>query len=455
MITLQFDRGTLTAEGDEERLASLRLPSARRDPRVRLWRAPARCYPSILRALETSGEAFEDRAVGYERLDLPCRLDREPFPYQTEALDAWWRAGGRGVVALPTGSGKTFVAQLAMERAGCATIVVTPTIDLMQQWFGVLQSSFETEVGLVGGGYHEPRAVTVTTYDSAYIHMERLGDRYGLIVFDECHHLPGPSYRQAADASLAPRRLGLTATPEREDGADELYAELIGPVVYRQDIRGLAGEYLSDYETVRVRVELTAGEREQYLRSRQIYLDFLREHGIRIASPGGWSRFLIETSRSERGRKALFAYREQKAIAQASRGKLAALERLVKAHRGERVLVFTSDNATVYRISRRLLVPAITHQTRVKERHEILQGFSEGTYPVLVTSKVLNEGVDVPEASVAVVLSGSGSVREHVQRLGRILRRAAGKRAVLYEVVAGDTSEESVSTRRRRHSAYQ
>ena len=119
------------------------------------------------------------------------------------------------------------------------------------------------------------------------------------------------------------------------------------------------------------------------------------------------------------------------------------------------MLIFTNDNQTVYRISRRFFIPAITHQTKVKERHSLLQAFNAGEFPFLVTSKVLNEGVDVPAANVAVVLSGSGSVREHVQRLGRILRRAEGKQAILYEVVAEDTAERYVSQRRTQHSAYQ
>ncbi|HZO15474.1 MAG TPA: helicase-related protein, partial [Polyangiaceae bacterium] len=115
----------------------------------------------------------------------------------------------------------------------------------------------------------------------------------------------------------------------------------------------------------------------------------------------------------------------------------------------------TEDNATVYLIARRFLVPAITHQTKVKERSHILRAFNAGELNVVVTSKVLNEGVDVPEANVAIVLSGSGSVREHVQRLGRILRKREGKRAVLYEVVSAGTSEEWLSARRREHRAYQ
>jgi superfamily II DNA or RNA helicase len=148
------------------------------------------------------------------------------------------------------------------------------------------------------------------------------------------------------------------------------------------------------------------------------------------------------------------AYRTQKTISQGSTAKMRVLERLLSQHRQDRMLIFTSDNETVYRISRRFLMPAITHQTKVKERHALLSGFNAGDYPFLVTSRVLNEGIDVPAANVAVILSGSGSVREHVQRLGRILRRAKDKHAILYELVAERTGEEYVSTRRRQHNAY-
>ncbi|MFU8805805.1 MAG: helicase-related protein, partial [Bradymonadaceae bacterium] len=117
-------------------------------------------------------------------------------------------------------------------------------------------------------------------------------------------------------------------------------------------------------------------------------------------------------------------------------------------------LIFTNDNATVYRISERMLCPCITHETKLKERREILARFNEGVYRTVVTSKVLNEGVDVPMASVAIVLAGSGSVREHVQRLGRILRRGEGKKAILYELVTADSVETYVSRRRREHDAY-
>jgi superfamily II DNA or RNA helicase len=171
--------------------------------------------------------------------------------------------------------------------------------------------------------------------------------------------------------------------------------------------------------------------------------------------PEGWGQFVMLSSQSDAGRRAFDAYRRQRTLALCAPGKLTALAQLLHAHRRDRTIIFTEDNATVYAISRRFLLPAITHQTRVKERAMILGAFNQGTFTAVVTSKVLNEGVNVPEANVAIVLSGSGSVREHVQRLGRILRRREGKTAVLYEIIAAGTSEERVSDKRRDHVAYQ
>ena len=455
-MRLEYDRGTLLIHpGEGEPPPDLTLPGCTFDDRVKLWRAPAHRYRDLMRALHRAGVELDNRAGGFEPLDLRLRLEREPFPYQAEAVDAWWANGRHGVVVLPTGTGKTFVAQLIISRVARSCLVVVPTLDLMQQWYGELSTAFDVEVGLIGGGYYEPKPVTVTTYDSAYIHMERLGNQFALLVFDEVHHLPGPSYAVAAELSLAPFRLGLTATPEREDGGEFRLERLVGPIVYRREIGELAGEFLAEYETIRVRVRLSEEERETYLAERAIYRDFVEQHRIPLGSRGGWQRFLMLTSRSQEGRRAFLAYRNQKTISQASGAKLRMLETLIERHRGDRALIFTSDNDTVYRISRRFLIPAITHQTKVKERHETLQKFNSGDYPFLVTSRVLNEGVDVPAANVGIVLSGSGSVREHVQRLGRILRRREGKRATLYEVVAEDTAEEFTSSRRRQHGAYQ
>ena len=364
------------------------------------------------------------------------------------------------MVVLPTGAGKTHVACLAIDDRRRSTLVLAPTLDLVRQWYDVLRATFGVPVGVIGGGDYGVEALTVSTYDSAYLHMEHLGDKFGLLVFDECHHLPGPAYALAARAAVAPFRLGLTATPERADGRHADFDELCGPIVYRKDIVDLSGGpagYLAPYETVRLTVELGPEDRRAHDEARAIYRDFITRNGIRMSSPSGWSDFIIRSSRTDDGRRAMAAYRKQREIAFAAPAKLDYVGLLLDRHRAERVLLFTQDNATAYALSRRFLIPIITHETRVRERSEILAGLARGPadgYGAVVTSKVLNEGVDIPTASVAVVVSGSASVREHVQRLGRILRAQAGKHAQLYELVTANTAETFTSARRRDHSAY-
>ncbi|MFO0676914.1 MAG: DEAD/DEAH box helicase family protein [Polyangiaceae bacterium] len=451
--SLAFASGTLVLRGHEGGSDSLPSPWAW-DERSACHRAPASAYADVVRFLVRAKLPFEDRARKYTELPRGVRVQREPRPYQAEAFDAWTRAQGRGVVVLPTGAGKTHLAVMAIDAKRRSTLVVAPTLDLVRQWFDVLRTAFGTDVGIVGGGEFTVHDLTVTTYDSAYVHMENLGSRFGMIVFDECHHLPGASYALAARFSLAPYRLGLTATPERTDGRDADLEALVGPTVYRKDIVELSGAFLSDYATETIVVSLTPEERARYDEERAIYRAFLAKAGIRMSSPTGWSDFILRSTQSEEGLRAMAAYRKQREIAFAAPAKLEVVDELLRDHAGDRVLLFTDDNATALRISRRFLIPSITHQTKVRERSEILAGIEDGTYGAVVTSKVLNEGVDIPRANVAIVVSGSDSVREHVQRLGRILRKGEGKHALLYELVSEGTSEAYTSERRRDHSAY-
>ena len=453
-LGLAFQGGTIRIEGvnpADPRAQSL-PSSAAWDPRELVFRLPAAAYAELILRLRASQIPYQDGARAYASLALEPKVKHDPFPYQREALEAWTAHRSRGVIVLPTGAGKTYVATIAILARQRSSLVVVPTLDLLNQWYDVLAAAFGVPVGIVGGGYHDVQDLTVTTYDSAHLHMDRLGHRFGLVIFDECHHLPSLSYAMAARMSIAPYRLGLTATPERTDG--RACDDLIGPIVYRKDITELSGSFLASYETVRLEVPLSPEEREAYERERAEYIGFLRAFGIRMSDPNGWGRFLLLSSQSDAGRKAFLSYRRQRALALAAPGKINVRSRLLHQHRGDRTIVFTEDNATVYQISRRFLLPAITHQTRVKERSAILSAFNEGSLTAVVTSKVLNEGVNVPEANVAIVLSGSGSVREHVQRLGRILRKAEGKRAILYELVAAGTTEERVSDKRREHDAY-
>ena len=458
IVVLRFDQGTLVVDGvlDADTTAALSTTGFLADERSggRL-RAPAIAYRRALAVLMRSPHDVRDEARAYEALDAPLRRERVPYPHQAQALEAWIAGRRRGLVVLPTGAGKSYVAELAIARTDRSTLVVVPTIDLMNQWVVGLSLAFGPELtGAVGGGSFDVKPLTVTTYDSAYLHMGELGARFGLLIFDECHHLPSAAYAQAAELAIAPFRLGLTATPERQDGSHEALDRLVGPLVFRRDIQDMKGVYLADYETVRLTVSLSPDEQTRYQAARAEYRGFVDANMIRMSRPDGWARFLAATSRSTTGRRAWRAWREQRRIALQCEAKLHALAALLAQHAGEQAIIFTADNDTVYRIARRHLIPPITHQTPAIERRETLAAFNEGTLRTLVTSRVLNEGVDLPAASVGIVLSGSSSVREHVQRLGRILRKYGDKEAVLYEVVTAATSEEHASERRREHGAY-
>lgn len=452
MIHLEFQAGTLVIRDVDE--TAWLPPIVEWDPRSRVHRAPANAYADVVMACIRNKVPYTDNARAYADLPHGLMVHRTPRPFQKEALDAWNAHRKRGVVVLPTGAGKTYVAHMAIDAAQRSTLIVVPTLNLVAQWHAGLKAAFGLPVGIVGGGTHQVEMLTVTTYDSAYIHMEHLGARFGLVIFDECHHLPGEAYSHAAMMSLAPFRLGLSATPERPDGRHELFTDLIGPLVYRQDVTDLKGHYLADYTTEQVVVDLTPAERAEYESEYALYRSFVVSQGIRMSGRGGWQRFIQFASRSAEGRRALEAHRRQRRLAFAAPSKLDYVGHLLEQHRHDKILLFTQNNDTAYEVARRFLVPIITHQTKPAERSVILQGFSAGTFSAISTSKVLNEGVDVPDANVAIVISGSGSVREHVQRLGRILRKKGDKQATLYELVAGGTGETYTSQRRREHNAY-
>jgi superfamily II DNA or RNA helicase len=456
-LRITHDRGTLVLTGGPPEFEYTELPHVLYDPRTSTHRAQGRHYRPIIEHLVKHKLSYSDEARGWENKELGLQLQVKLTPhwYQQEALDWWWRTGKRGLIVLPTGTGKTFTAALCVQKTNRPTLVVVPTLDLLRQWVGQLKDMFAQDIGAVGGGDYFFKPITVITYDSAHIHLERWANKFGLLVYDEVHHLPGPSYAETAIGSLAPFRIGLTATPERADGGEAMYEQLVGPIVYRREITELSGDYLAEYHAKRVLIDLTPDEEETYRNCREIYRQFVQDRGISFSTPNGWQRFIFEASRSAEGWHAMKAYRTQKEIERSASGKFGMVEKLLAEHAGERAIIFTADNATVYKIARRYLIPAITHQTKVKERKQILERFHSGEYTSVVTAQVLNEGVDVPAASVGIVLSGTGSTRENVQRLGRILRKYEGKQAVLYELVARGTAEEFQSERRRQHGAFQ
>lgn len=422
------------------------------DERTLDWRAKAMDYHQVLSTLPEC----DDLAKNWQNLPLTLPANFEPRHDQKMALTAWKESERRACVCLPTGGGKTVLAMMAIAECQIATLIVVPTKDLMQQWAREIDRFFSVKAGLIGDGFYELLPITIITYQSARLHIERFGNQFGLLIFDECHHLPGPQYQRIALASIAPFRLGLSATLERQDGGEQRIYELIGPLAYEAKIHQMIGQGLAPFDIVTQKIELSAGEQQEYLACRNAYLDFVRRMRINMSSPNGFNDFVIACSRmGAAGAAAMRAFRKQKLIPQTSMQKLKAVWEILSRHANERIIIFTDSNEQAYAIGKFFLLPVITHQTKSAERKKFLDDFKTGKVHVLLSSKVLNEGVDVPEASVAIIVSGSSVVREHVQRLGRILRQSKGKRAVLYELVSENTGEHFVSMRRRQHHAYQ
>ena len=444
-VTLRFEEGTVRVDGPEEVLAD--LPGVELDPRSESGRAPAYRYAELRSVLVDRGVSADDDVLDSPGLDLASAYELRP--YQRDALEAWTDAGRRGVAELPTGSGKTVIGLAAVAAVCAPALVVVPTVDLLEQWRGELEREFDADVGQLGGGTQRVGEVTVATYDSAYLRADELGDRFGLVVFDEVHHLGGEGYRDIARLLAAPARLGLTATFERPDGAHEAVADLLGPVVYRLSPAELAGEHLAPYDIKRLEVDLTPGERERYEQYQGTFTDYLAESNIQLRSGSDYQELVKRSGTDPRAREALLAKQRAREVVMTARRKVDRLADLLDRHREDRVIVFTASTDLVYRLSERFLIPAITHETGTDERREILERFREGTYSRVVTANVLDEGVDVPDANVGILLAGSGSEREFTQRLGRLLRPGDGERALLYELVTVETAEQRVADRRR------
>ncbi len=366
---------------------------------------------------------------------------------QLRAVDAWL-ATRRGCLVMPTGTGKTEVALKLITSVASSTLIVAPVRDLMYQWHRRILLRTGIDAGILGDGVYRVSPLTVTTYDSAFLHMARLGNQFALIVFDECHHLPGPSRQDAARMCAAPYRLGLTATPYRSDGRQGLLEELIGPICYQQKLDEARGDTLANYDLHRIPVYLSDAERQRYdelSRTIQQYMFQRRQDDASFT----WQKLCQESGRDPASRRALKAFHAKSAIEDRAEEKLRVLEDLFRLHVGEPCLIFTGTNAMARDISRRFLIPCLLSHCGKRERLDILSGLEEGRYPAVVANRVLDEGVDLPDVKVAIVIGGSSSPRQATQRLGRILRRSRFGRGVLYEVVTRQTKDVARSRQRR------
>ena len=349
-------------------------------------------------------------------------------PYQAQAVEGFWH-GGSGVVVLPCGAGKTLVGAAAMARSATTTLILVTNTVSARQWRDELlkrTTLTEDEIGEYSGSRKEIRPVTIATYQvlttrrkGAYTHLDLLDARdWGLIVYDEVHLLPAPIFRMTADLQ-ARRRLGLTATLVREDGREADVFSLIGPKRFDAPWKDIENQgYIAPADCVEVRVTLFESERMAYA----------------VAEPEDRYR-----------------------LASCSPRKVGLVEKLVARHTGEPTLVIGQYLDQLDELAGRLNADLITGETSVAERQRLFQAFRTGEITLLVVSKVANFSIDLPEASVAIQVSGTfGSRQEEAQRLGRVLRpKADGRTAHFYTVVARDTVDAEFAAHRQRFLAEQ
>lgn len=349
-------------------------------------------------------------------------------PYQEQAVTSFWH-GGSGVVVLPCGAGKTLVGAGAMARSGTTTLILVTNTVSARQWRDELlrrTTLTEDEIGEYSGARKEVRPVTIATYQvlttrrkGVYPHLELLDARdWGLIIYDEVHLLPAPVFRMTADLQ-ARRRLGLTATLVREDGREDEVFSLIGPKRYDAPWKDIEAQgYIAPAECIEVRLTLSDHDRLTYA----------------TAEPEDKYRLAASAS-----------------------GKNRVVEALVAQHRGEQTLVIGQYLDQLEELAEHLSAPLITGATTVRERQRLFDAFRAGEVATLVVSKVANFSIDLPEAAVAIQVSGSfGSRQEEAQRLGRIMRpKADGRTAHFYAIVARDTVDQEFAAHRQRFLAEQ
>jgi superfamily II DNA or RNA helicase len=451
MNVLRFDRGTLClGEGRG-------LPGAVWDERVGVWRVAAYRYASIAAAARggsvTGGPALRDD-VGRARSAVVGRwIPPLLRAYQESALAAWTARGRRGLVVLPTGAGKTRLALAAMARTGAATVILVPTRALLEQWERQIVAFYGGPVGVVGDGVLRLEAITVMTFESAYRRLDDFGDRFDLLVVDEAHHFASGQRAEALEMCTAPLRLGLTATPPPEGSAGaERLAELVGPLACEVRLGELMGTHLANFDVVTLHVGLTDLEANAYERASRPFLQMRRAY-LRASPDATWAETMRAIARGSGGPQAIRDFSRACAIAAFPEAKRHLVRELLQTHARDRTLVFTARTEDAYAIALDRLIPVITSETKREERREILERFGDGRYRAIVSARVLNEGIDVPDARVAVVVSGALGAREHVQRVGRVLRPFEGKRAVVYELITRGTIDDARARQRSRNLA--
>ena len=451
---LFFDKGTICIEGSD----LIRIPYTRYDDRNKVLRSYGLRYKEIIEYLEQSELDYVDNVPNFLPAPILQMKDLKLRDYQKQAIENWEKSSMTGCVVLPTGAGKTAIGIKAIEKANTSTLVIVPTIDLMEQWqYNISKYLFDSgsdskniSIGKLGGGEENLQVITIATYDSAYLRASMIGNRFEFVIFDEVHHLPAPGYRSIAEQFIAPYRLGLTATIEREDELHELIPYLTGGVIFQLGSQELSAQkHLAEYIIDRIQVNLTPNEQKEYEIHYSKFLTNLKKLGFKVPSMYNLRRLIMMSNRNKLARETILARNKANEIALNSKSKIDEVQKILQQNKKTKTIIFTQNNKMVYELSDRFLIPFITYKTTKEERRDVLEGFKSGRYNIVVTSRVLDEGVDVPDAELGIIVSGTGSGRELIQRLGRLLRpKQDGRKAKLVEIISKHTRETNTSAKR-------
>ncbi len=407
-------------------------------------------YARIRESLVSKGVRVDDRTgFSIDRyLPLKPSLSVKLRDYQEEAISSWIANSYRGIVSLPTGSGKTVVGVAAVSSKPVWVLVVAYTREQMLQWrehFIRFASIQREHIGLYYSDEKRIAPITIATYQTAFRHIDKLYPYFPMLIIDEVHHLPADKFRAIALGMFSPYRLGLSATVVREDGRHEELFPLMGGVVYHKSPQELVeAGYLSPYRIEVVKVDLTPEERKRFEELRKKY---------RVLSRGMGFEELVEAAKDgdQIAAEALKVRSELRQLIHNAKKKIEMVREIVARERekGSKIIVFTQYIEQAEEIGKALRAPVVTGETEKKIRERNFQLFREGVERVLVLTTVGDEGIDIPDANVGIIVAGTGSRRQYIQRLGRLLRPKEGKGAVLYEIVTRGTPEEFESRRRR------